>query len=324
MTVMTQRVRFPAWPRWVMIVGLAITLIGVVGGILTMGTTALGPGLINSLGSAPLKFLLFILVGVLGVFIFTAGMVAYVIVGSLSHELAEHNYNTIGTILACFGVAVVVANVITGIAFVASTSLLITKEGSLTPGGLTLSVISLDGALLGILYLRIVHPRVLSWKQLGLVPDQLSRQFAQGVGYAVVTIAGSGLLGLLLQHLGVQQTQEAMFQGILSAPPTQFFAVLLAAGAFAPIVEETFFRGYILTGLTARWGTGVAFVVSSLLFALAHTNLQAFLLLLYAGLVLAYARWRSGSLVPGMVAHSLNNTIALLTLYLAPHLLSVF
>src|SRR6185437_7218727 len=102
------------------------------------------------------------------------------------------------------------------------TSLLVTKDGSLTPGALTLSVISLDGALLGILYLRIVHPRVLSWKQLGLVPDRLSRQFAQGVGYAVVTIAGSGLLGLLLQYLGVQQTQEAMFQGILSAPPTQF------------------------------------------------------------------------------------------------------
>jgi membrane protease YdiL (CAAX protease family) len=298
---------------------VALAVIGIVGGVMTIGASALGPGLINSLGSAPLKFLLFVLVGMLGAFIFTVGMVGYVLVGSLSHQLAEHAYNSIGTILACFGVAVVAANVVTGIVFVASSASMMARDGSLTPGGLTLSVLALDGALLGVLYLRIVHPQVLSWKQMGLSPDRLSAFIAQGVGYGVVTIVGTGLLGLLLQALGVQQTQEAMFQGVLSAPPSQFVAVLLAAGVFAPVVEETFFRGYILTGLTARWGTAVAFVISALLFALAHTNLQAFVLLFYAGLVLAFARWRSGSLIPGMVAHCLNNAIALLTLYLALH-----
>ena len=122
MTSVTQRVPFPAWPRWVMIVGLAIALIGVIGGILTIGAGALGPGLIKSLGSAPLKFLLFVLVGMLGGFIFTVGMVSYVVVGSLSHQLAEHAYNSIGTILACFGVAVIAANIVTTIAFVMSTT----------------------------------------------------------------------------------------------------------------------------------------------------------------------------------------------------------
>lgn len=320
MTSATQRGRFPAWPRWVMIVGVALAVLGIIGAVLTVGTGALGPGIIYRLGTEPLKFLLFVLVAFLGGFIFTLGMVSYVLVGSLSHQLAMHAYNSIGTILACFGVAVVAANVVTGVVFAASRASMMSNDGSLTPGGLTLSVLALDGALLGVLYLRIVHPRVLSWKQMGLAPDQLSAFFAQGVGYGVVTIVGSGLLGLLLQALGVQQTQEAMFQGVLRAPPSQFIAVLLAAGAFAPIIEETFFRGYIFTVLIERWGTRAAFVVSALLFALAHTNLQAFLLLFYAGLVLAYARWRSGSLVPGMVAHSLNNALALLTLYLAPHI----
>lgn len=320
MTTVTQRVSFPAWPRWVMVVGVVLAVIGIAGAVLTVGTGWFGPGIIARLGAAPPRFLIFALVSTLGGFIFTLGMVAYVLVGSLSHQLAEHAYNSLGTILACFGVAVVAANIVVGVVFAASNSSMMSSAGSLTPGGLTLSVLALDGALIGVLYLRIVHPRVLSWEQMGLKPDRLSTFFAQGVGYGVLTIGGSGLIGLLLQALGVQQTQEAMFEGVLSAPPSQFVAVLLAAGVFAPVVEETFFRGYIFTGLTGRWGVRAAFVVSAVLFALVHTNLQAALPLFYAGLVLAFARWRSGSLVPGMVAHSLNNAIALLTLYLAPHI----
>jgi len=315
----TQRTRFPAWPRWAMLAGAVLFVLGAAGAVLIVGPAWFGPGTIARLSSAPVSFLVLSLVATLGFFIFTVGMCGYVIVGSLSHDLAEHSYNSIGTILACFGTAVVAANVVTGAIALSGSVVLASPAGVLTPGALTLSVLTLDGALLGVLFLRIVRPGVMSWKQMGLVSSQFSERVLQGIGYGIVTIIGSGLIGLALQQVGVQQTQEAMFGGVLNAPPGQFLGVLLAVGGFAPIVEETFFRGYVFIGLGERWGTRAAFAVSALLFAVAHTNLQAFLLLFYAGLVLTYARWRSGSLVPGMIAHSLNNTLAFLTLYLAPH-----
>ncbi|HEX5416911.1 MAG TPA: hypothetical protein VFZ25_14705, partial [Chloroflexota bacterium] len=65
MTTLAQRVRFPAWPRWVMIVGVVLAAIGVGGAILTVGTGWFGPGIIARLAAAPPRFLIFALVSTL-------------------------------------------------------------------------------------------------------------------------------------------------------------------------------------------------------------------------------------------------------------------
>lgn len=100
--------------------------------------------------------------------------------------------------------------------------------------------------------------------------------------------------------------------------PRDHLAVALlfvVAVVMAPVAEETYFRGWIFTGLRARWGLWPAMIVSSLLFALAHyesTHLYA-LAVFPLGLILAALRARTGSARTSMVFHAVNNLIAFLS-----------
>jgi hypothetical protein len=98
--------------------------------------------------------------------------------------------------------------------------------------------------------------------------------------------------------------------------------VALYVCAVAPMAEEFFFRGFLF-GILRRMrvtiagraaGPWVAAVVVGVLFGLAHFDSAQpeFLIPLgFLGFVLCIVRWRTGSLYPCMVLHSLNNSIAL-------------
>jgi CAAX protease family protein len=61
-----------------------------------------------------------------------------------------------------------------------------------------------------------------------------------------------------------------------------------------------------------------AVVVSALFFAAAHLQVVELLPILILGLVLGYLYEITGSLVPGMIAHGLNNLAALFVFYQGP------
>ncbi len=188
---------------------------------------------------------------------------------------------------------------------------------TLTPGGLVLSVVTLDGALLAVVFARIVRPGVLTWEQMGITLAELGDRVRRGLGVGVLAIVATAIVEAALRAFGVQQTQEEMFAGVRGADVGQFVGVLLAGAVIAPVCEEIFFRGYVFTAVRQRSGVPAAFLVSSLLFALAHLNLQAFLPILLIGIVFAFVYHRTGSLVPSMIAHSMNNALALSALYFA-------
>src|SRR5262249_56428048 len=75
-------------------------------------------------------------------------------------------------------------------------------------------------------------------------------------------------------------------------------------------VEELIFRGLLYGWLAGRWGGTVAWIVSSLAFAAAHVELAHVLLVLPLGLWFGWLRRRTGSLWPSLVAHMMNNGLA--------------
>jgi membrane protease YdiL (CAAX protease family) len=130
-------------------------------------------------------------------------------------------------------------------------------------------------------------------------------------------VAGGGamvVVGFLLERsmraLGVWP--DFRLWEILRSYYPGFFTVL--AVVIAPIGEELYFRGRLLAAVQASLGLPAAVVISSLVFAAAHpvpALLPAFVLL---GLILAALRVWSGGLVAPMVAHALNNAVAILAL----------
>ena len=103
-----------------------------------------------------------------------------------------------------------------------------------------------------------------------------------------------------------------------------FAALLIAAGIFAPIVEELFFRGFLFGLLKRRRPLWQAYLISVVLFTVLHNDPSRMTAAQMAGLsvgiamlavLLAWVYQRTGSLYPGILAHAVNNSTGLILFY---------
>jgi membrane protease YdiL (CAAX protease family) len=107
-------------------------------------------------------------------------------------------------------------------------------------------------------------------------------------------------------------------------------AVLITLGVAvtAPLAEEITFRGFLFPALTRWRGPWLAAAITGLLFGAAHVAaLPAALLpgVAFFGFGACLLFWFTGSLLPGVAVHSLNNAVALAAIsrgQLAPAILA--
>ena len=93
----------------------------------------------------------------------------------------------------------------------------------------------------------------------------------------------------------------------------------LAICIFAPLVEELVFRGAILRALLdTRMSRWVAIAISAAIFALAHFNPAQMPHALCMGLLLGWMYERTMSIIPGIMLHWVNNTVAFVVFRLFP------
>jgi membrane protease YdiL (CAAX protease family) len=120
---------------------------------------------------------------------------------------------------------------------------------------------------------------------------------------------GTTAVSVAVSQLGIEP--QGVKQAMQIAPGLAAFLTSLALLAgLAPLVEELIFRGLLFGWLASRWGGGLAFVASSLVFAAAHVEPAHAILVLPLGLLFGWLRWRTGSLWPSLVAHMANNGLA--------------
>lgn len=91
-------------------------------------------------------------------------------------------------------------------------------------------------------------------------------------------------------------------------------------GLLAPLAEEMVFRGAILRSLL-RWKSNpwVGIVISAILFAMIHMNPAQMPHAFLIGLLLGWMYWRTDSIVPGVVYHWVNNTVAYILYNIYPN-----
>lgn len=87
----------------------------------------------------------------------------------------------------------------------------------------------------------------------------------------------------------------------------------LTIGVVGPIAEEFIFRSAILGSMLRRgmppW---IAIVVSAMIFGLVHGNPQQIPFAFFVGLLFAFVYYRTGSVVPCMICHIINNSTAVI------------
>jgi len=96
--------------------------------------------------------------------------------------------------------------------------------------------------------------------------------------------------------------------------------VLGCAAVLPPIAEELVFRGVLARTLANRLPAAAAIVLSAAAFSLYHLNAAQAFPTFSLGLALGYIALRADSIVPTMIAHALNNAIAIVLPRIAPSL----
>ena len=169
-------------------------------------------------------------------------------------------------------------------------------------------------------------------------------QLATALGFLLVPIAiatrwGESSVGVALRRLGVRGFRPSAIKWMLAAVGAYLVFAALYAGVFgsphqediaesfgslpvqilliviaAPVSEEVCFRGMLFGGLRTRMPRIVAALVSGLIFGALHalTGISAVPPLIFFGFVLALLYEKTGSIVPGILLHMLNNSIALI------------
>jgi membrane protease YdiL (CAAX protease family) len=132
---------------------------------------------------------------------------------------------------------------------------------------------------------------------------------------ALLVGAGIGLdivLGLLSEAWGVPSHWTEWFDEDLAwGSPGIVTASLLGTVVFAPLLEEIVFRGLLYGTLRRRLAWPLAAVLSGAVFAVAHGyGLAGFGSVFASGVMWAVAYEKTGSLLPGMAAHAVNNVSA--------------
>jgi membrane protease YdiL (CAAX protease family) len=133
---------------------------------------------------------------------------------------------------------------------------------------------------------------------------------------------GGEAIGWMALAIVVYLAFAAAYTAVFGAPEQEDIAesfgtlplqILLIAIA-APVSEEICFRGMVFGGLRTRMPLLAAALLSGLIFGLLHalTGLSAVPPLIAFGFILALLYERTGSIVPGIVLHMLNNSVALL------------
>lgn len=117
------------------------------------------------------------------------------------------------------------------------------------------------------------------------------------------------LFAFLYSLLIVEPQQEDIAEGF-GAIPVQILLIVVAA----PVSEEICFRGMLFGGLREKLPRLGAALLSGLIFGGLHalTGVTAVPPLIAFGLILALLYEKTGSVVPGIILHMLNNSVALL------------
>ncbi|HXZ99711.1 MAG TPA: type II CAAX endopeptidase family protein [Candidatus Binatia bacterium] len=138
------------------------------------------------------------------------------------------------------------------------------------------------------------------WLPLGVV--------AAAASYEMLTLISDVLQALFPQ---VTNGQIPEVQGEYG---TYVGFAIPAVSVVAPIVEETFFRGFVYGWMRRQLNVPAASVLSGIFFALLHFQPIIVLPLAVLGVGLALLYEYSGSLLPGMIVHALFNLVEIVSI----------
>ena len=139
-----------------------------------------------------------------------------------------------------------------------------------------------------------------------------------GIGFLCffINIAVSSLFNGILSFTGYDFSKFASGSGSADMSVGNFFIDLFIVAVLPAICEEVLHRGIVLQGIKHA-GFKKAILISSLLFALLHFNIQQVAYAFVIGLVLGFVAVVSKNIWPSIIIHFTNNAVSVYLDYAA-------
>jgi uncharacterized protein len=167
-----------------------------------------------------------------------------------------------------------------------------------------------DGGFIGAALVFAGREGPVSLARFGLRPAALRASLGwMALAFAVYLAFSGAWMSVLDLHQKDNLPKELGVESSTAA----LVAVCVLVTVIAPIAEELFFRGYFFGALRNWHGPWLAAVVTGLVFGAIHVGSTpvAFLVpLAMLGFMLCVVRWQTGSLLPCMALHAVNNGLA--------------
>lgn len=117
------------------------------------------------------------------------------------------------------------------------------------------------------------------------------------------------------------EVASAQFERIGQIPP---LIILLCFSIIPAVCEEWFFRGMLFRSLMKSGSLLKATLISAIVFGVFHTlgnsAIDRLIPSTLVGIMLGYLAYKSDSIIPGIVLHSLNNAVVIFMAYFEPQL----
>jgi membrane protease YdiL (CAAX protease family) len=160
----------------------------------------------------------------------------------------------------------------------------------------------------------LVPMAIASWRGAGSMREVLERlgvrRFEPSALKWMAAAIGAYLLFAVFYSLVITEPKQKDIAEGFGAIPVQILLIVIAA----PISEEVCFRGMLYGGLREKLPRLGAALISGLIFGALHalTGVTAVPPLIVFGVLLSLLYERTGSILPGILLHMLNNSVALL------------
>lgn len=134
--------------------------------------------------------------------------------------------------------------------------------------------------------------------------------FFMGIGAIFIGLIITAFTSLIFKESAVNvDISTASLMG------DSFVKTLLVVAVAPAICEELMFRGYVLSAISGSAGIKRAIIISACIFGAYHMSLVKFFTTAFLGLVIAIVVWKTESIIPGMIMHFLNNSLAVISMY---------
>lgn len=178
------------------------------------------------------------------------------------------------------------------------------------------SIVELIANTVALQFISIIYLRK---RKVANQDDYLIKHDKVSLGLLLLLIPFSLLLITIMDPIDSLIPVPKWFNDMMMKAVTNDIYSFVSIVIIAPVFEELISRGIILDGFLKKYDYKKAILFSSLAFGFMHLNPWQFLSAFLAGIYLGWIYYRTQSIVPCIIIHSLNNLIAFFLIVYFPN-----